>query len=105
MQRCGVEVSLECLDIGQLRHWLIQQNRSMYSFNATALLCSVSFAPKSKVTVRFLAARASCSTCSRWSSSSAEYLFLNSLHLPGSCANHFRNAVLGAISFSHWSIR
>ena len=36
--------------------------------------------------------------------SSAQYLFLNSVHLPGSCPNDFRKVVLGAILFSHSSI-
>src|SRR5262249_31718434 len=72
----------------------------MYSFSATALLYFVSLAPNRSVTLRLLASRASFSTWSRRSSSSAQYFFLNSFQLLGSCPNDFRKVVLGAISFS-----
>ena len=79
--------------------------RSRYSFSATALLCTASFAAKRRVTVRFLDSHASFSTSSACWFSSAAYFFLNSTHLAGSCMNHFRRPVLGAISLSHSSIR
>ena len=81
MQRGAVQISFERFDFGELWHraYVIAQ----YSFSVTALLCFVSLAPNRSVTLRLLASRASFSTWSRRSSSSAQYFFLNSFHLLG----------------------
>src|SRR5690242_21594056 len=75
VQRRAVQVSLECLDLGQLWHRACM-NSAMYSFNARALLCVVSFAPKRSVTVRFLDWRTSSSTSFRCCARFAAYFFL-----------------------------
>jgi hypothetical protein len=78
--------------------------RSRCSFNATALLCAVSFAPNRIVIFCFLDLWASFLASSQCSFNSAAYFFLNCSHLRGSCLNHLRKPVLGAIRFNHSSI-
>src|SRR5690606_31871809 len=72
-----------------------------YSASATALLCSASLAANSKVTRSRRTKARNGSSASRLASSSWKYLRLNSLHFAGSCANHLRSSVEGAISRIH----
>src|SRR5690606_5345067 len=85
------------------RHRLEWISASKYSFNATTLLCALSFAAKSRVRVRAEQASSSCARASPRSSSSRQYLCLKETHLDGSWPNHLRSSELGATSLIHAS--
>jgi hypothetical protein len=89
--------------LNNLPFYLILSSR--YSFKATALLNLSSFEPYSKV-IEFcsFAILMIVLTVSLFLSNSLKYCCLNSSHFFSSCPNHFRNELLGAISFCHRSI-
>lgn len=78
---------------------------SRYSFSATALLNLSSLALYSSVIddSSFALSRI-ISTDALFLSNCLKYLSLNWSHFFSSCANHFLNELLGAISFSHKAI-
>jgi hypothetical protein len=76
------------------------------SSSTLALLCSVSLAAYTRVTLSFAANLAIRfrSAAFEGSDSSPAYFRLNSGHLSGSWANHLRKSSLGATSFIHSSM-
>ena len=103
MQRRGVQIPLERFNIRQLWHWRLPEFLDVFLQRHGVVVLTVLRAkeqgdrPLSGFMRELLDLLALILQLRRVS-------FFNSLHRAGSCSNHSRNRVLGAISFSQSSI-